>query len=73
VRDGQTGRLVPPRDAAAFAAALQELAADPDLRRQMGAAASQLIRDEFSVERMVADYRRIFEHSEQRKSPSGKI
>ena len=39
VRDGRTGLVVPERDPAALAAALCDLAADPDLRRRLGAAA----------------------------------
>jgi glycosyltransferase involved in cell wall biosynthesis len=38
VVDGQTGVLVPPRDAAALRAALERLLADRALRRRMGAA-----------------------------------
>lgn len=38
VEDGETGRLVPPRDADALAAALEELIADPDRLREMGEA-----------------------------------
>jgi glycosyltransferase involved in cell wall biosynthesis len=59
VINGETGRLVPPRDPAAFAEALVEVATRPDLRRNMALAGQQLIRARFSVERMVADYRRI--------------
>ncbi len=40
VVDGITGRLTPPGDAAAFATALGELLATPDLRRALGAAAA---------------------------------
>jgi D-inositol-3-phosphate glycosyltransferase len=39
VRDRETGRLVPPGDAAALAAALRELLADGDLAARYGAAA----------------------------------
>ena len=59
VINGQTGRLVPPRDPAAFAEALVEIATRPDLRRDMALAGQELIRARFSVEKMVADYRRI--------------
>jgi glycosyltransferase involved in cell wall biosynthesis len=38
---------------------MAELAASPGLRQQMGRAGRDLIRDRFSVERMIADYRRI--------------
>ena len=59
VIDGRTGRLVPGRDPQALAAALVELAAQPGLLRQMGRSGRDLIRDRFSLERMVADYLRI--------------
>jgi glycosyltransferase involved in cell wall biosynthesis len=59
VIDGRTGRLVPGRDPKALATALVELAAQPGLRRRIGQAGRDLIRDRFSVERMIADYRRI--------------
>ena len=38
VIDGETGRLVPVKNASALAAALQELVRDPELRRKMGRA-----------------------------------
>jgi glycosyltransferase involved in cell wall biosynthesis len=53
VRDGENGLLVPPGDAAALAAAMQRLLADPGLRRRMGGAGRALVRREFSVEAMV--------------------
>ena len=59
VSDGQTGRLVPPRDAQALADALVGLAAQPGLRQRLGMAGRDLIRERFSVERMVAEYWRI--------------
>jgi glycosyltransferase involved in cell wall biosynthesis len=43
VADGRTGRLVPPGDAAALAAALAELAARPERRAELGAAARRTV------------------------------
>ena len=59
VVDGQTGRLVPPRDAMSLADALVGLAAESGLRQRLGLAGRNLIRERFSLERMVADDRRI--------------
>lgn len=54
VRDGETGLLVPPRDAEALAAALERLAGDAALRRRMGAAARELVERALSDEMIVA-------------------
>ena len=47
VDDGVNGRLVPPRDPAALAAAIAELASDPELRDRMGRAARERARVAF--------------------------
>ncbi|MDQ6916181.1 MAG: glycosyltransferase family 4 protein, partial [Actinomycetota bacterium] len=53
VRDGETGVLVPPGDPAALARALADLAADPDRRARLGAAAAVDVSDRFSVARLL--------------------
>ncbi len=58
VAEGETGLLVPPEDATALADALRILIDDPNLRRRMGAAGRRRVQERFSVERMVAAYRR---------------
>ena len=48
VVDGETGLLVPPRDAPALAAALERLINDPTLRVSMGAAGRMRVEENFS-------------------------
>jgi glycosyltransferase involved in cell wall biosynthesis len=54
IRDGVTGRLVPPRDHGALAGVLRELADDPDHARRLGQEAAADIAERFGHERMVA-------------------
>jgi glycosyltransferase involved in cell wall biosynthesis len=48
VVDGETGVHVPPGDVEALRAALQRLLSDPELRRRMGAAGRERVREQFS-------------------------
>ena len=56
ITDGSTGRLVPPGDVPALAAALRELAEDPKLRERLGANAKTQVAERFTIRRMIADY-----------------
>jgi starch synthase (maltosyl-transferring) len=60
VTPGQTGWLVPPRDPAALGQALLEAALDPESRRRYGAAGRARVEAEFSLERMVIAYERLW-------------
>jgi len=53
VVDGETGRLAPPGDVAALAAAVGQLAGDAEGRRRMGEAGRRRALAEFSAEAMV--------------------
>jgi glycosyltransferase involved in cell wall biosynthesis len=53
VTDGLTGRLVPPRDPDALAAALVEVLADPARRAAWGRAGRQRFEERFTADRMV--------------------
>ncbi len=53
VVDGVTGRLVPPRDPSALAAALVEALEDPARRAQWGRAGRQRFEERFTADRMV--------------------
>jgi glycosyltransferase involved in cell wall biosynthesis len=48
VVDGETGLLVPPRDVSALRAALERLLGDADLRRRLGEAARERIKERFA-------------------------
>ena len=51
--DGETGRVVVPRDPDALAEAIGSLLADPERRRIMGEAGRRRAEGEFSKERMI--------------------
>jgi len=53
VREGETGMLVPPGDAAALAAALKQLAQLPGLQVRLGKAAQRHVAEHFSPQRYV--------------------
>ena len=63
VHDNETGLLVPPSNSEALAARMLELLRDPFRARRLADAASQLVRRDFSVERMaqqtVAIYQKV--------------
>src|SRR5437762_3732478 len=54
VRDGETGRLVPPGDARALAAAMLELVSDPARARALGRAGQQLAAECYSLDASMA-------------------
>jgi len=53
IADGETGLLVPVRDAEAFADAIGQLVLDPDTRARMAAAARDRARAEFDQQRII--------------------
>lgn len=60
VTHGSTGLLVQPRDTAAVASAMRRLAADPGLRRRLGAAAPQAVAD-LAPSRVAARLREVYD------------
>lgn len=58
---GQTGYLLPPRSVAEMANALIQLAADPALRRRLGAEGRRRFTDTFRHERMTSQLRALYE------------
>jgi glycosyltransferase involved in cell wall biosynthesis len=63
VRDGETGRLVPPGDARALAAAVLDLLRDPEAARRLGEAGAALVRERFTVDHMVEGTIRVYERA----------
>lgn len=63
ILDAKTGVLVPMPDDTLLAEAITALLNNPQKREQLGAAAAQLIADEFSAERMTADYLRVYQEA----------
>lgn len=61
VKDGVTGRVVPPRDPAALAATLRELLDDLVGLRKMGQAARERVEQEFTQEKMVERVMEVYE------------
>ncbi len=61
VVDGETGHVVPPRDADALAEALIDLLRDDERARRFAAAGFERVRKRFSVERMVAETLAVYE------------
>ncbi len=57
LRDGENGFSVPPRNIPAFAAAVDRLLADPELRRRFGSRGRELVREHFSGEEYVRRFR----------------
>jgi glycosyltransferase involved in cell wall biosynthesis len=60
VRHGETGLLVPPRDADALRAAIERLLAEPDLGQRLAQAALAWVRERYSRERMLERMEAIF-------------
>ena len=60
VRDGVDGFLVEPGDVDAMADRLARLAADADLRRRMGEAGAESVRERYAVERLLDDVDRLY-------------
>lgn len=70
IRDGMTGRLVPPRDHRALAIVLRELADDPDHARRLGEAGATDVAQRFRRERVAAQLQEHYERVLQPPAPS---
>ena len=61
IEDHKTGLLVPPRNPQALEAAIREILSDPTVASKMGAVGRAVVRERFTVDRMVADTMAIFD------------
>jgi glycosyltransferase involved in cell wall biosynthesis len=61
LHDGKTGLMVPQRDPAALADAIERLLADPELRVGLAGRARRLVEAEFDVHRNAARLREAFQ------------
>jgi starch synthase len=59
VREGETGILVDPDDPAAVAAGVNELLANPERRKQLGAAGRRAVESYYNWDRVAQDIIRI--------------
>jgi glycosyltransferase involved in cell wall biosynthesis len=65
IEDHKTGLLVPARDPHALARAIREVLSDPIAASKMGAAGQIVVRERFTVDRMVASTTAIFDAAVQ--------
>lgn len=63
VVDGETGLMVPPRDAKALAAAMKKLAGNPELRQKMGEAGRKFVENRYSVEAVLEQTWNVYKRS----------
>jgi len=68
--DASCGRLVPARDAAALADALDELAQRDAVRHELGQRARQRVEQRFTIERMVQEYRAAYYRTSEQSGHS---
>ena len=71
VRDGETGLLVRAADPEALATAILRLADSPELASRLASRGREFVRAEFSVDRMVAGYARLYRELLGRYNPPG--
>jgi glycosyltransferase involved in cell wall biosynthesis len=63
IRDGETGRLVPPGEPSALARAAAALLDDPGLRARLGAAAARDVRARFAPDRLLAAIQDLYDEA----------
>jgi glycosyltransferase involved in cell wall biosynthesis len=61
IEDGVNGILVPPKDSESLASAIINLLRDPSLSKRLGRKARERVTEQFSVEKMVAETRMVYQ------------
>lgn len=64
----QTALVVPPRQPAALAGAIERLASDPALRQRLGAAGLAHVKEQYSVARSVEEMAAIYHHQDTERT-----
>jgi glycosyltransferase involved in cell wall biosynthesis len=67
VEDGRNGILVPPENAEAICDVLVKLISEPELRIKFGKEGQKIVREKFTIERMINDYENIFDEITETK------
>jgi glycosyltransferase involved in cell wall biosynthesis len=67
VEDEQNGILVPTENAEAISNALTKLISESELRTKFGKEGQKIVREKFTIERMINDYEKIFESLQDSK------
>ncbi len=67
ILDGRTGVLIPSENFDSLASGIVKLLRNPAQQKLLGAAARKLIQDEFSADRMTADYLRVYRDAISRR------
>jgi sugar transferase (PEP-CTERM/EpsH1 system associated) len=70
VVDGVTGFLVPPKESQKMADAIVKLLHNPELAQKMGEAGRRRVEEKFSLERMVKEYKDLYEECLAKKGIS---
>jgi glycosyltransferase involved in cell wall biosynthesis len=73
IEDGVSGKLVPPRDAAALAAAMGDFLGDRDLAARFGEAGRQRVTELFSMERSVHEVESLYHRLVENRHRTGLV
>jgi len=70
--EGETGLLVPPREARLLAQAMGQLMADPENREELGRRGRELVVERFTMDKMAAEIEAVYEVLRRRRRGEGR-